>query len=689
MSLTPRQSACTRQLVAVRDCAEARQLVTGWIGGLAAGSRVAWFGRDVPSGIPAVPPAQAAHWLGREYDALVFEAGNDLHADALAIAAGLLCGGGVLLLIVAEAGSGPFARRFGRFLEEPVVQWAHTRATLPSPLPVRREERLCLNEGQRRAFRRMLPFPDLPGHASFVLTAPRGRGKSTLLGALVRQWRSVGKTDVRVTAANPAAIATLLRVLDRDCGDVAQAGPPDFGVYVAPDQLLAGDAKPRVLLVDEAAALPVHQLLALTACATRTVFATTTAGFEGSGRGFRLRFLQALRRCGHPVQELRLRDPLRWVAGDPLEDWINRLFLLDAEAPEATHGVGVEDAVAAGRVAWFSGTRLARRESELLGVVGLLSDAHYRTRPSDLRRWLDDPALSIGVLRGPGRVVLGVVLLLAEPGLHPEVARLVWAGERRPAGQFLPCVLAAHGGFIAAAHPASRVVRIAVHPGWQRRGIGRRMLCAAERYARRRGFALLGASFGADAELLAFWEAAGFQPLRVGFGRETTSGLHAALVLRPLEAGLGGELRRLRARIAGDWPIWLAGPLRDLELDVAESVLRSLPPPAEPDPVADRQQVRGFACGRRSFELALPALRRWLEGHPATLHGLSPRERELLEAAILRFEDWQRLCALAGESGRAGVIRALRRLLRALLGDGEPPRSRGQPAADSSVSQRR
>jgi tRNA(Met) cytidine acetyltransferase len=537
---------------------------------------------------------------------------------------------------------------------------------LPSPLPVRREDRLCLNAAQRRAFRRMLPLPDLPEHTCFVLTAPRGRGKSTLLGALIRQWRSVGMADVRVTAPNPAAIAALLRVLDRDYGDVAQLGRSDSGIYLAPDQLLAADARPHVLLVDEAAALPVHQLLALAARVPRTIFATTTVGFEGSGRGFRLRFLRALRLRGYTVQELRLREPVRWVDQDPLEDWINRLLLLDAEAPAAPRGIGFDDAVAAGRVAWVSGSRLGHNEAVLSAVVGLLSDAHYRTRPSDLRRWLDDPALAIGVLRGPGGVVLSVVLLLAEPGLHPEVAESVWAGERRPAGRFLPCVLAAHGGFAAAARPALRVVRIAVHPGWQRRGIGRRMLRAAERYARRRGFALIGASFGADAELLAFWEAAGYQPLRVGFRRETTSGLHAAVVLRPLEAGLEPEFRRLRARIACDWPIWLAGPLRDLEPDVADAVLRSLPSPAKPDPVADREQVHGFARAQRPFEIALPALHRWLEGHPAALLGLSPRERELLVASIRGFEDWPRLCALSGESGRAGVIRALRRLLRAV-----------------------
>lgn len=669
MHAKPPQSACTRQLIAVPDSPGTRRRVSGWIRDLAARSSVAWLGAGVPSGVPAIAPAQAAHWLGREYDALVFEAGADFHPDALAIAAGLLRGGGVLLLIAAQAASGPFARRLQRFLTEPAVHWLGSGSALPAPLPVRPGKRPRLSPGQLRAFREMLPLPGHPGPLSLVLTAPRGRGKSTLLGVVLRQWRAEGVKDVRVTARSPASIGSLLRALDPDSGTDGRGPVPDAGVYTAPGTLLTGDLRPRVLVVDEAAALPVHVLLALAARAPRTVFSTTTAGFEGSGRGFRLRFLQALRRRGHPLQELGLREPVRWAAGDPLEEWINRLFLLDAEVPVLPAGLEASAMMAGRRMHWVSGERLAGDEAGLAAVVGLLSDAHYRTRPSDLRRWLDDPALSVGLLRGPGRVLVGVVLLLEEPGLEPELARSVWAGERRPAGRFLPAVLAAHGALRAASRSALRIVRIAVHPRLQRRGIGRRMLRAAERHGRRRGFALLGASFGADAGLLGFWEASGYPPLRVGFRREGVSGLHAAVVLRPLQPAAATEITRLRAMVARDWPAWRAGPLRTLERDVAVSVRRSLPPPATSDPAADREEVRAFARRKRPFEPALPALRRWLQGRPDVLRTVSAEDRVLLEAAVMRLEEWPRLCACSGESGRAGVIRALRRALRAALGD--------------------
>jgi tRNA(Met) cytidine acetyltransferase len=662
MPSAPLQSSCPRRLIALSDSGAALARATKWIRGLAGEGGVAWFGARIPPGVDGVQPAQAAHWLGRELDALVFETGRDLPADALAIAAGLLRGGGVFLLLVGPPASTPFARRLQRFLEEAIVEWPDAEGMLPPPLPIRPGGKLHLNAGQARIFREVVGLPVGEGRSSVVITAPRGRGKSTLLGALVGYWRTRGDVDLRVTAPNPAAIQPLLAGLGPLPGPQRPFNPGVPDVYVAPAQLLAEPMPPDLLVVDEAAALTVHHLLELAALAPRSVFATTTAGFEGSGRGFRLRFLEALRQHGHRLREFRLERPVRWPANDPLEDWITRLFLLDAEA-DATGGARHP----AGRMRWFSGERLERDERRLAAVVGLLSDAHYRTRPSDLQRWLDGAGWHVGLLEPVGGgPLLGVVLVRSEPGLDAALARAVWRGERRPPGHFLPCVLAGHGALDAACRTTLRVARIAVHPQWQRRGLGTRMLRAVQHLARRQGVALLGASLGARPDLLRFWNAAGFRTLRIGFRRETTSGLFAAVVLRGLDAGARAELGLLRGRVAADWPIWCRGPLRELEPGTASAVERDLPAPRSHGALADAESILGFAEAGRPFELALPAMYRWLQADPGMLDRLPARDARLLEAAVLELREWPELSVLAGESGRAGVIRALRLAVRAV-----------------------
>ena len=660
MSSARLQTSFPRRLIALTDSGTARTRATNWLQGLVGSDRVAWFGTRIPPGVDGVHPAQAAHWLGRELDALVFETGCELPADALAIAAGLLRGGGIFLLLVGPTARTPFFRRLQRFLEEAIVEWPDAEGMLPAPLPLPPGGDWRLNAGQARIFREVVGLPAAEGRSSVVITAPRGRGKSTLLGALVGHWRAQGDVDLRVTAPNPAAIRPLLAGPRPGAQRPCNSGAPD--VYVAPAQLLAQSLQPDLLVVDEAAALPVHRLLELAERAPGSIFATTTAGFEGSGRGFRLRFLEALRQRGHRLREFRLERPVRWPANDPLEDWVSRLFLLDAEAEVTVSGTPPGK-----RLRWLSGDRLERDQRRLAAVVGLLSDAHYRTRPSDLQRWLDGAGWQAGLLEPVGGgPLLGVVLVRSEPGLDAALARAVWRGERRPPGHFLPCVLAGHGALDMACRTTLRIARIAVHPHWQRRGLGTRMLRAVRHMARRQGVALLGASLGARPDLLQFWNAAGFRTLRIGFQRETTSGLHAAVVLRGLDAQARAELGLLRGQVAADWPIWRRGPLRGLEPDTAAAVEQDLPAPRWPGALADAESIRGFADAGRPFELVLPALHRWLQADPGVLDRLPARDTRLLEAAVLDLRDWPELSVLAGESGRAGVIRALRRAVRAI-----------------------
>lgn len=657
-----------RRVFAVRDTPAARAEAARWLRAIGLAGRVAWFGARVPQGVPGVHPAQAAHWLGKELDAVVFEASPVPAGDALAVSAGLVRGGGVFLLLADEPSQSPFGRRWRAFLGQEELVWLEPGAPWPEPYPINKSPVAALTRRQREILARIEPMARSCQPGCFLVMAPRGRGKSTLLGELVASWLEAGVQGVRVTAPRRAAVEPLLGQVEARTDSLSCARAGATRLFAAPDTLLAqSEAPPEILVVDEAAAFPVHKLVALAGLTPRLVISTTTSGFEGSGQGFRLRFRATLRRMGVNFREICLERPLRWAPGDFLERWIDRLFLLDANVDATVHGESARSLLRGSRVRWCSGEGLGDREPDLRSVVALLSDAHYRTRPSDLQRLMDDPGVRVGRMYSPEGSLVGVVLALIEPGLDAPTSRSVWSGNRRPSGHFLPSVLAAHGALGGSMRGAFRILRIAVDPRWQRLGLGTRLLRAAEREADRLALGFIGASFGADAELLSFWSAAGFLPLRAGFRRESTSGLHAAVVVRALEPTLKTEFDRLRRSIAADWPLWRKGPLRGLEAATADRFAGMLPPPRLPAPAEDDEQVRAFAFQQRPYEIALPALHRWLGARPGCLDNLAPGRRVLVDSACLQLADWTTLCGLAKLSGRRAVIVELRVAFACLL----------------------
>ncbi|WP_038052720.1 GNAT family N-acetyltransferase [Thioalkalivibrio sp. ALJ1] len=625
----------------------AQQAAEIWLRIASARSPVLWVGRHVPDGLPHVAPAQAGHWLGHEVQSLVFEAGDPLAVDALVTAAGLLRGGGSLVVLDGVTGEGAFARRWRAALAEPWIRniEAPSAERLPR-VPAATPAPFAWTPDQVEALDRL---GRLEGDECLALTAPRGRGKSTLLGEYLGAGLRMDALAITLTAPGPRAVDALL-ARARQWVDTPER------LYRAPDVLLQAPESVDTLIIDEAANLPVERLLRLAHRARRLVLSTTTGGFEGSGQGFRLRALPALEAAGFRVRVQAMATPVRWARGDPLEDWLNRLFLLEAESrTPATQAV---------RLRWTTGAALAEMPSCLEAVTGLLADAHYRTRPSDLLRWLEDPGVRVLCIEGVmDRALFGVALIQEEPGLERALAEAVWAGERRPQGQFLPCTLAALGGIELAAERVWRIQRIAVHPCWQGRGLGGRLLRAVADLAVAERVGLLGASFGLQPALLRLWKREGYGLVRVGTQPDPASGQVSSVVLRALRPATASDLRSIQRAFQRDWPVWHPRFLPASAAAMVSAVLEELARPlSEADPATDLAEVRAFAHRVRPLEWALPALLRQLEvGPPADPEG------RLLAASLAAPVDWPRLARELGVSGRRGVTRRLRRAARAWL----------------------
>ncbi|APZ44136.1 GNAT family N-acetyltransferase [Acidihalobacter ferrooxydans] len=562
----------------------------------------------------------ATELLGRERDLVGLDVRESVDADLFGALVGGLRAGGVLLLSAPASGSrvaGRFMARWERLLRAapecvsveqgqpwPAIDWPCTSVSAPAP-----DGQGCLTADQRKAVDAVCRVATGHRRRPVVLTADRGRGKSAAFGLAAARLMAGRGARVVLTGPGLAAVGAAFDAARSrlPAAVVARRGALRYGAasmqFVAPDALVREPVAADVVLVDEAAALPVALLTRLLARYARIAFATTVHGYEGSGQAFRVRFAAVLERATPGWRAVELAAPIRWAAGDPLEALAARLLLLDAEPAS----VSAVDALRALAVERFDRDRLVRDEALLREWFGLLILAHYRTRPRDLQQWLEGDGVMLWGLRRAGRLV-AVAVGVREGGLAPDAAAAVARGERRWRGHLVAQTLAAHLGQVdAAVLQGLRIVRIAVHPALRRRGLGVQLLRAVAAEARAEGLDWLGASFGADAGLLQFWRAAGLAPVRIGFTREATSGAHAALMLQGLSAA-GEALRRsARQRFTAGLPGWLGDALRGLEPALVCALL-------EEDALgavsaAAISEAARFARGACTFEDAQPWLR--------------------------------------------------------------------------------
>jgi tRNA(Met) cytidine acetyltransferase len=465
---------------------------------------------------------------------------------------------------------------------------------------------------------------------------------------------------ILVTAPRPAAIETLLQhALDQLPG-AQQHGQRliwqgKLIEFVAADKLLRHQRPSKLLLVDEAAAIPTPMLRGLLQHYPRIAFATTVHGYEGTGRAFTLRFEQELAQQSESYQTIELQQPIRWAEGDPLERFLFHSLMLDVELPPLQHQE------AETRFQRQDKTVLINNPHQLRQLYALLHTAHYRTRPYDLRQLLDGPNIEIYTLTRKDEL-LGTVMLATETiedtALHPAIIE----GRRRPRGHLIPQSLASHGGWREALNFSyGRIIRIAVHPQLQNRGLGSDMLRQLQQQSE--GLDFLAASFGATTRLLNFWQGNGFHAVRLGFHRETNSGLYALMVLKPLSEEAEQHCHHWRARLQQQLPLLVSEAFSQLEDDLLQKLLGE--PGEDILDEDDQHDVADFIHGYRQYEACILGLQRLLQQHP-DLSRLPAESAALIQDKLLRKHSWPQLAQQHGLKGRREAEQRLRKAIETL-----------------------
>ncbi|RTZ63286.1 MAG: hypothetical protein DSZ29_07240 [Aquificaceae bacterium] len=627
-----------------------------------------------------LPMSKASMVLGQEYDVVVFDAfssgqENTFNANAFGIVTGTIIGGGYLILLTPDlrswADKSHFLQRFTRLLQQSSALFFDHKQPLPAlTVPARKKVTTpLLFKDQQDAFVMMQSV--ISGHRRrpLVLTSDRGRGKSTLLGWFAAHLLEQGRTHIIVTAPSRKIAETVFQAAHQSLSQVGSEEKLAGLHFLSPDELNQQKPQADLILIDEAASIPLPLLERFIKQHSRLIFATTEHGYEGSGRGFALRFKKILDKCSPYWKSATLDTPCRWAKDDPLENFTFDALLLKTELADMS-GVVVAKPTSY-HVAIIKQDDLIADESLLRELFGLLLSAHYQTRPSDLVRLLDDKNYQIFVVR-TAKKILATALVAIEGGFSKALADAIYNGKRRPQGHLIPQTLATHAGVKdAPCYLGERIIRIAVHPELQGQGIGsyllRQIINTAQKNAK---VDYIATSFGATPELVSFWHQAGLQTVQIGMKRDASSGTHSVVMLHPLNKKAELLYKRAQTNFAASLPLLLADPLRDLEAPLVAILFVKLFGKNDFALLeltdTENQALIGFYEQNRGYESSISAIYKLTLYRLSQGCYLSPEELQLLIAKVLQKKSWQQLVALTHATGRKQLISILRQTVKKL-----------------------
>ena len=714
-------------------------------------SVVEWVGKD--------QDALAAHKqhfsakLGREVDILIFPLTPGFDANRLTALSGMIRGSGLLVFLLTKElwnSASQFDQRFIHALHQSGGHWLQEGkvpadlkldsldslaqrtpsgfilCTLPSGsrhqgndggegTDTRGNDELFLQE-QNELVNKIFQVNQTEDKTTIVIQSDRGRGKSASLGLAAAKWLVAGE-DVYLTGPSLKSVeqvfwhaqqALTKAELSRGClsyqSESLQFLPPD-AVHTEYENITR-------LLVDEAAAIPIPKLTDWLQHIPQLVFSTTIHGYEGTGKGFLLKFGKVLDQQRPDWKKFILQHPIRWASDDFLEQWLNKTFLLDSDIktfessvienvtptviPEMARILDqsaptidktfADEYLDSGydldtennpsfpqrressqhiNLEHYNSYNLASDDDLLQQVYGLLINAHYRTTPKDLRYLLDTETASIYAL-WDGQTIIAAGWLMYEGEFDQDLSDAVYLGTRRPPGHLLAQSLTYHCAIQdAATYRYARVVRIAVHPQCQRQGLGSQLLQHIIKSESE--LDAIGTSFSATPEGLDFWQKNSFTAVRIGMTRHQSSGEHSVMLLHPVSEAGQSIMDNARNRMLDALLYHLQEPLADLGHELIERLSDTEATINKELSNADWQELVLFAYANRTYAEALGPLVKLANLSEDTSGVLTEVQQTLINAKVIQHKRWEEVVSSLNLDGQKHAVQILRSAVNAIL----------------------
>jgi tRNA(Met) cytidine acetyltransferase len=645
-------------------------------------NNILWVGKS-PVGFVGIEVKDYRTILGQEFEHLVFDCFSGFRANAALALMGSVKAHGLMIILCPPLGQWPYyddpesinrisfghdqGQLISHFIQHLCIQINHDPKVArlnpdsfhASVMPVETNLIKSVLSQQQSAVIKICKMVAGRANRPLVLTADRGRGKSSALGIAAAQLMKHTAINIWVTAPQISSTQQIFiharRMLPDHLAINHGLAYNGGSLHFVPVDKLFEDIQPAdVLMVDEAAALPVHLLLRLVKRFKRIVFSSTIDGYEGSGRGFEIRFKAHLQNLRPNFQSIHLTQPLRWYPGDPLESfWFKTMMYQDSLPP--SHIASREQPL---DYRLISQIQLLQQPSLLAAVFGLLTRAHYQTSPDDLQRLLDQPeALCFLVMSG--QQLIGVAQVVSEGGsILQELSVDIAACNRRVKGHLAAQSIAAlYNQPQFCLSPQWRISRIAICGTMQRANIGSQLLSYIAQQAKLNGISILTAAFGSAPDLLDFWHKGRFKVIKLSTKPEISSGEYSCICVKALTLEVQGMLTSLTETFYLDLLSELDKSFSQAPTDSILSIIKSQ---GDTLCVIDTQLITQYCSGKRPFMSCKRVLKQSIALQPARLERLEQGSQQFVIGLLFQNQSYTCLSARYLLTGKKQIEQKLK-----------------------------